>query len=381
MVEEKGLEELVVCVGDKKLRCGYTTGSCAAAAVRGACEMLLGGNRVTQVELMTPKGVLLRLPLEEITIEEDAVRCGVRKDAGDDPDSTDGVLILAEVRRQKEPGIRIDGGKGVGRVTLPGLSQKIGEAAINPVPMQMIRKEAEEAAERYDYEGGLSILITVPEGEKLAARTFNPRLGIQGGISILGTSGIVVPMSEKALLDSIRLEMKQHKALGERILLMTPGNYGETWLKEHMKLPFEKNIKCSNYVGNVLDMAMELELEGILFVAHIGKFVKLASGIMNTHSRNADGRMEAICAAAVRTGASRECLLRILDAGTTDEALAAVQEEKLLQPVMEQILERIQFYLDHRCEGRLLSGAVLFSNQYGYLGRTARAEELMKRLF
>ena len=139
-----------------------------------------------------------------------------------------------------EDRIVIDGGIGVGRVTKPGLSQKVGEAAINPVPRAMILQAVEEIADQYHYEGGLKVTISVPEGEKIARKTFNPRLGIVGGISILGTSGIVEPMSEKALIDSIRVEMTQHAAMGEQYMLVTPGNYGADYLREHMELPFEK---------------------------------------------------------------------------------------------------------------------------------------------
>lgn len=144
--------------------------------------------------------------------------------------------------------------------------------------------------------------ISVPEGEKIARKTFNPRLGIVSGISILGTSGIVEPMSEKALIDSIRVEMSQHAAMGEQYMLVTPGNYGADYLREHMALPFEKNIKCSNYVGETIDMAVDMGVKGILFISHIGKFVKVAAGIMNTHSHSADARMEVLCANAIRAG-------------------------------------------------------------------------------
>ena len=165
----------------------------------------------------------------------------------------------------------------MGRVTKAGLSQKIGEAAINPVPKAMILREATEIAEKYDYEGGLKIIISVPEGVEIAKKTFNPRLGIVGGISILGTSGIVEPMSEAALVQSINVEMKQHFSQGEEYLLVTPGNYGADYLREHMDLPYEKNIKCSNYVGETIDMAIDMGVKGILFIAHIGKFCKSCS--------------------------------------------------------------------------------------------------------
>lgn len=385
MAHKTGLEECYVIRNQKKLRFGYTTGSCAAAAAKGAAEILLGGKKISETELMTPKGILLNLELLDIRQGENAVSCAVRKDAGDDPDTTDGILVYARVEKMTElpddtNRILIDGGVGVGRVTKPGLKQPIGEAAINPVPKAMILKSAEEAADRFDYEGRLKITISVPEGEAAAKKTFNPRLGIVGGISILGTTGIVEPMSEKALIDSIRVEMSQHIAMEEEYLLVTPGNYGADFLREHMELPFERNIKCSNYVGETIDMAVDMGAKGILFVAHIGKFIKVAAGIMNTHSHSADGRMEVFCAAAVRAGGSLACAQEILQCNTTDEALSVLKKYDLMEKAMKVILEKIQFYLDHRSYHQILLGAVIFSNEYGYLGQTANASELIKKI-
>lgn len=339
--------------------------------------MLLGGNKIDSVELMTPKGILLTLELKEIQIEPGKVTCAVQKDAGDDPDTTNGILVYATVEKTKEPGIYLDGGVGVGRVTKAGLSQKIGEAAINPVPRSMILQEAEQMARNYGYGGGLKVLIFVPQGVEIGKKTFNPRLGITGGISILGTSGIVEPMSEAALIQSIRVEMKQHYAQGERYFLVTPGNYGADYLKEHMELPYEKNIKCSNYVGETIDMAIDMGAKGILFIAHIGKFVKVAAGIMNTHSHSADARMEVLASNAIRAGASLQCARKILQASTTDEALDILERYGLIQATMAEILERMQFYLNHRSYEQILLGAVIFSNTHGYLGQTADAKELI----
>lgn len=380
MEHKTGLEDYYVIRNQKKMRFGYTTGSCAAAACKGAVSMLLGGDELTEVELMTPKGILLHLCLEDIVKEPDAVSCAVRKDAGDDPDTTNGILVYARAQKSASPEIVIDGGIGVGRVTRPGLSQKVGEAAINPVPKAMILRSAEEAADRFGYEGGLNITISVPEGVEIAKKTFNPRLGIQGGISILGTSGIVEPMSEKALIESIHVEMKQHVAQGEEYLLVTPGNYGADYLREHMALPFEKNIKCSNYVGETIDMAVDLGVKGILFVAHIGKFVKVAAGIMNTHSHSADGRVEILASNAIRAGGDLLCAKEILEAGTTDEALDVLQKNGILEPTMEEITKRIQFYLNHRSYEQILLGAVIFNNTYGYLGQTGDAAELIRKI-
>ena len=383
MTHKTGLEDYFVIRNNKKMRFGYTTGSCAAAAASGAAQILLGGREIKEVSLMTPKGILLHLELADISREADAVSCAVKKDAGDDPDTTDGILIYARVEKNSDitaSRIIVDGGIGVGRVTKPGLSQKVGEAAINPVPRKMIYKAVEEAAGQFDYEGKLKVTIYVPEGEEIARKTFNPRLGIQGGISILGTSGIVEPMSEKALIRSIEVEMTQHVSQGEKYLLVTPGNYGADYLREHMELPFEKNIKCSNYVGETIDMAVNMGARGILFVSHIGKFVKVAAGIMNTHSHSADGRMEVLCSNAIRAGAGIECAREILACNTTDEALHILEKHCILHETMKEITDRIQFYLDHRSYEQILLGAVVFSNEFGYLGQTPHAEELITKI-
>ncbi len=385
MVQKNGLEDYYVIRNQKKLRFGYTTGSCAAGAARGAVRLLLGEDEISEVELMTPKGILLHLEILDRKRSENAASCAVRKDAGDDPDTTNGILVYAIVekfliRSDMEDRIVIDGGIGVGRVTKPGLSQKVGEAAINPVPRAMILQAVEEIADQYHYEGGLKVTISVPEGEKIARKTFNPRLGIVGGISILGTSGIVEPMSEKALIDSIRVEMTQHAAMGEQYMLVTPGNYGADYLREHMELPFEKNIKCSNYVGETIDMAVDMGVKGILFISHIGKFVKVAAGIMNTHSHSADARMEVLCSNAIRAGGDLACARSILQCNTTDEALRVLDENHILKETMKEITDRIQFYLDHRSYQQILLGAVIFSNEYGYLGQTANAAELIDKI-
>ena len=385
MVQKNGLEDYYVIRNQKKLRFGYTTGSCAAGAARGAVRLLLGEDEISEVELMTPKGILLHLEILDRKRSENAASCAVRKDAGDDPDTTNGILVYAKVekfliRSDMEDRIVIDGGIGVGPVTKPGLSQKVGEAAINPVPRAMILQAVEEIADQYHYEGGLKVTISVPEGEKIARKTFNPRLGIVGGISILGTSGIVEPMSEKALIDSIRVEMTQHAAMGEQYMLVTPGNYGADYLREHMELPFEKNIKCSNYVGETIDMAVDMGVKGILFISHIGKFVKVAAGIMNTHSHSADARMEVLCSNAIRAGGDLACARSILQCNTTDEALRVLDENHILKETMKEITDRIQFYLDHRSYQQILLGAVIFSNEYGYLGQTANAAELIDKI-
>ncbi|MBR6090639.1 MAG: cobalamin biosynthesis protein CbiD, partial [Anaerolineaceae bacterium] len=242
----------------KQLRLGYTTGSCAAAAAKAAAWMLLSGKIIDSIRLMTPKGILLELPVIEVSKEENKVTCAVRKDSGDDPDVTNGFLIFASVSLSNEPGIRIEGGEGVGRVTKKGLDQPVGAAAINSVPRQMIREALEEVCSTMDHNGGLSVIISVPGGKAIAQRTFNPRLGIIGGISILGTSGIVEPMSEQALVETIRLELKQRRLSGASEVLLTPGNYGKDFLKNSLRVSPGLPVMISNYIGDALDICREL---------------------------------------------------------------------------------------------------------------------------
>ena len=380
MGKTTGLEGYYTIKNNKKMRFGYTTGSCAAAAAKGAAAMLLENRQVRKVQLMTPKGILLELDILHAEQGEGWASCAVKKDGGDDPDVTNGLEIFVKAEKKELPGIVLEGGKGVGRVTKKGLEQPVGSPAINKIPRKMILKEAEEICSRTGYKGGLLLTVSVPGGEKVGARTFNPRLGIQGGISILGTSGIVEPMSETALIKSIEIEMRQKVENGAEYLLITPGNYGAAYLKEHMDLPFEESMKCSNYIGETLDMALDMGVKGILFVSHIGKFVKVAGGIMNTHSRCADSRAELLAANAVRAGISLEGAREILDTITTDEALAVIQREDLLEPVMGELTKRILYYMNHRTYDRMLLGAVIFSNEYGYLGQTEHTEELIRLL-
>lgn len=271
------MEEYIVKDG-KKLRLGYTTGSCAAAASKAAAWMLLTGRIKEKIQINTPKGIQLDLDVVQISMGENMVSCAIEKDSGDDPDVTKGSLIFAQVSRTNTPGITIDGGQGVGRVTKRGLDQPVGAAAINSVPRKMIVENLKEVCRLTDYSGGLSVVISVPDGERLAKKTFNPKLGIEGGISILGTTGIVEPMSERALVKSIEVEIRQKVSNGAEYLLITPGNYGVTFLRESMDLPFEETIKCSNYIGETIDIALGMGVKGILFVSHIGKFVKVAAG-------------------------------------------------------------------------------------------------------
>ena len=369
--------ELYIPVGRQKLRCGYTTGTCAAAAAAGAAARLLTGETLPAVRIATPAGVAVEAELLQHAAGEGWAACAVRKDGGDDPDVTDGALIFARVERTDTPGIIIDGGEGVGRVTLPGLDQPVGAAAINSTPRRMIAEQLESAAAKAGYTGGLRAVISVPEGEALARRTFNPRLGIVGGISILGTSGIVKPMSEAALLDSLYLEMDQRRAAGTEDLLLTPGNYGESFAREVLGLNLHRWCMCSNYLGAAIDHAAGAGFRSVLVVGHLGKLIKAAAGCMNTHSKTADARRETLTAHAALAGADRALLRALFDSPTTDAGVELLKQAGLLGPVMASIGEALDGQLKRRAGEGLTIEALFFSNQYGILGKTPGAERLL----
>lgn len=362
----------------KNLRCGYTTGSCATAAAKAAATMLLTGEPVATVRIDTPKGIMLNLEPLEIEFQDQYVSCAIRKDSGDDPDDTNGILVFAKVEKVVEPGVHIEGGVGVGRVTKPGLACAVGGPAINPTPRRMITTEVTSVMEEAGYAGGLLVTISIPEGVEIAKKTFNPRLGIVGGLSVLGTSGIVEPMSEKALIETMYVEMRAQKARGNKNLLVFFGNYGEDFTRDVMKLDLEGAVTCSNFVGELLDYAVFLGFETLLLIGHSGKLVKLAQGVMNTHSKYADCRTELFALQAMLHGASIEVGQELYHCLTTDEVTKILKREELFEPVMEQVTERIDFYMQHRVHGKIKTAAFMFSNVYGILGKTKDAEELIQ---
>lgn len=386
--------------GTKQLRCGYTTGTCAALAAGGAATLLLTGNEPKTLSVRTPKGWTVAVVPESCDrLPDGGARCAVRKDAGDDPDVTDGMTVVATVSFgvPSEDAVLIDGGEGVGRVTKPGLDQPMGNAAINHVPRQMIRDAVLAVCDELEYDpetsGAIQVIISIPGGEEKAKKTFNPKLGVEGGLSVLGTSGIVEPMSEQALKDTIAVELRQafelqnEAGVHRHSVLLTPGNYGKDFLDAQgwsgLGVPV---VKISNYVGDALDAAVSIGFEDILLAGHIGKLVKVAGNIMNTHSSVADSRMELLAAHAAVCGAPAELTEHILEAATTDAALDLLEEAGLREAVLERIAAAVQKNLSARAEKALTAtepeqeltvGAVLFSNVHGLLAVTGPAERLL----
>ena len=368
--------------GQKLLRCGYTTGTCAALGAAGAARLLLTGREPETVALRTPKGIVVEVAPLWCRRTDTGAACAIRKDGGDDVDVTTGLPVIASVVLEPDaPGVRIFGGEGVGRVTKPGLDQPVGEAAINHVPRRMIAEALEREAENAAYTGGFAVTISIEGGAETAKRTFNPHIGVEGGLSVLGTSGIVEPMSQQAILDTIQLEMNQAvlRAGTPKRLILAPGNYGLDYLHDtYPAFAAIPVVKTSNFIGDTLDMAATAGFEQVLLVGHVGKLCKLAAGVMNTHSHTADGRAEVFCAHAALCGARREVCAALMDAATTDACLDILDGAGLRGPVLESILAAIQMHLDRRAGGAFRVGAVLFSNQHGPLGETCIAKELMK---
>ena len=390
--------------GGQKLRLGYTTGSCAAAAAKAAALMLLTGQRVLQVQLKTPKGLDLILEIEDICFWNEknavsnscphAVSCAVRKDSGDDPDITNHALIYAKAARSDIPGIRIDGGEGVGRVTKPGLDQPVGNAAINSTPRRMIREAvlqvlqvlesslSEADHQKSDFAGfaidqnkelvqsipqGLDITISLPQGRELAAKTFNPRLGIEGG------------------LDTIRVEIRVRKEEGLTILPAAPGNYGKNFFLEKYGFSLDTSVTASNFIYDTVKMAAEAGFTKMLFVGHIGKLVKVAGGIRNTHSQYGDHRMEILTEIAesyIDKNSSDYAGLRtaLADCVMTDEAIRILKEYGIAEEVLSEMTRRIQTVMQEWAQGKMQVQVVVFSNVHGELGRTEKALDYMRIL-
>ena len=383
-----------VTVDGKELRLGYTTGSCAAAASKAAATMILTGRRLEGIKLKTPKGIELELNVEDITIEYDdstgepvLVRCAIRKDSGDDPDVTNGALVYSQVTLTDLKGeVDIDGGYGVGRVTKPGLDQPVGNAAINSVPRKMITENLQEVARELSYGGGFKVVISIPLGVELAHKTFNPRLGIEGGISVIGTTGIVEPMSERALIDTIKVELTQKKELGYEYVLLTPGNYGSDFIRDGIGIDPEMAVQTSNFIGDSIDMCVQLGFKGALLIGHIGKLVKIAGNMLNTHSKYGDCRMEILGSAAAVYGVKPETARYILGCAACDEAVRVMREEGIDEAALQLVSDRIEHNLDNRafkaCAiGQSFEvGAIMFSKEYGKLGETAKAQELLRKI-
>jgi len=369
------MEEFVFREG-KMQRRGVTTGLCAAAAAKGAAAALLGGTPAETVSVKAKDGTSIVLDILDLHFDEHSAFCAVIKDAGDDPDVTDGLAVQASVEKIPR-GIEIDGGEGVGRVTKAGLPVKAGEAAINPVPRRMIEEALLETAKIFGYGGGFKAVISVPGGEEVAKKTFNPQLGIEGGISILGTTGIVEPMSTEALLRTIYLLIDQKVLAGYDPIVLCPGNYGLDYAKDKLGIGPDRAVKCSNFIGKTLDYCVYKKVKNILLVGHSGKLVKLAAGVFDTHSKTADCRGEIFAAHAAIFGALPDQIRQILDSPTTSHTDSLLTGWGLTETVWESILSAMEKHLIRRVRPGCRVEAVIFTNDDSRAVYTKGARELI----
>ena len=393
---------------EKRLRSGFTTGACATAAARAAAVFLLRGTLPERVEVILPEGQSAVWKPEYESEQPCQGYLRVQKDAGDDPDVTHGSWVYArvtilteaelETKRQtgsgywleEYPEVYLDGGIGIGIATKPGLSCPVGHYAINPVPRKMILSAVDAERDRLGFRGYLGIQIAIPSGVELAKKTFNPKLGIQGGISVLGTTGIVKPMSEEALLATIRLDIHMKTVANENVLLMAPGNYGETFLREAMGIPVGEAVLCSNFVADSMQMLREENVRELLFVSHIGKLIKVSAGIPNTHSKYGDRRMEEMARlTALRLGEqekqeeqeNQDLLDRILGANTTDEALEHMNQARvgLAEQILTDSAESAKIHLERWAGGTLHVEVVTFSSALGITGKSSGADAMFRK--
>ena len=333
---------------EKGGRRGFTTGSCAAAAAKAATTLLVTGEAPCSAELRLPSGgAVLRIPVEACELSPSGARCSVRKDAGDDPDVTDGMLVVAEVALSEEPGITISGGRGIGRVTRKGLPLPPGEWAINPTPRTMIRDALETLLPP---EKGLSVTISAPEGEERAAKTWNPRLGIEGGISILGTTGIVEPKSTAAYLASIDLYISAALAFDSPrpgTIFLVPGYVGEKTLEERYAVPRELIVRTGDHFGHALKKSVELGARRLHLFGHVGKWAKVAAGLFNTHCDYGDARLETLAACAGACGATPEQIRELLALPLAEEAVPLIERwglSKTFDVLAERMHRRCALY-------------------------------------
>ncbi|MDE6021197.1 MAG: cobalt-precorrin-5B (C(1))-methyltransferase CbiD [Ruminococcus sp.] len=365
--------------GTKRLRCGYTTGSCAAGAAKAAAKMLLSGITVESIDIVTPSGQDLKLYVIQQNLCANYASCAVVKDGGDDPDVTNGIAIFAEVSKM-ENDIEILGGEGIGIVTKAGLDQPVGEAAINSVPRKMIASAVNDIANAYNYNGGFRIIISAPMGKEIAKKTFNPRMGIVDGISIIGTTGVVEPMSNSAIIETIRTEANIRKASGYKNILFNLGNYSEDFIKLRAEKLASRAVVCSNFIGDAIDIGASLGFKGILIIGHIGKLIKLGSGIMNTHSSYADGRMETLMACGTLAKTDNDILSQLAECVTVDAALDILYKYNAAEQVLAVLAKRVEYYLRARVKDEAEIGAVIFSNKHELILKTKTADNLIKKI-
>ncbi|SCI43075.1 cobalt-precorrin-6A synthase [uncultured Clostridium sp.] len=379
------MEEYVYIDG-KKYRRGYTTGSCASAASKAATHMLLTKKKIDKVNIDTPKGIPLSLVVHNIEAYENKVKCSIEKDGGDDIDATHRMHIYAEatlIDRVNDEDIIVEGGVGVGVVTKKGLSVDVGRPAINPVPMRMINTEVrkiigENFRDNIGKNKSLRITISAPEGVEIAKKTFNRRLGIVGGISILGTTGIVEPMSDEGWKKSLSIELEMKKSQGLDKIILVPGNHGEEFIKDKLNLDMKYVVRTSNFIGYMLKEAQRIGFKKILMAGHIGKYIKISAGIFNTHSKVADARSEILISNLAMMGAPLEFLKKIESCVTAEGAVEIINNSDYTD-FYDLISNKCKYKIDqYLLDEGIDVEVMMFTMDKTLLGKSDKADDLVE---
>ena len=344
-----------------ELKSGYTTGACAAAGVKAALIFLTSGEIVHEVEITALDGTILNIPVANVEKFGEKIRAEVVKFSGDDPDITNGVSVFTAVKKISGGEIFFIAGEGVGKVTKKGLQIPVGEPAINPGPRQLIKNVVAEFGIK-----GLEVEISIPAGIELAKKTLNPILGIEGGISVIGTTGVLHPMSEEAFKNSLVSQIDVAKMAGHDTLVFVPGKIGETLAKK-IGFPPESIIQTSNFIGFMLEKAADRDIKKIILCGHIGKLIKVAAGIFHTHNRVADARLETLAAYSAAEGLNAEGVKKILSASTTEGAMEIIAENHL-ENVYKKIAERVSFRVQRYVFGKIEADTILVDYSGKILG-------------
>lgn len=360
----------------KKLKSGYTTGSCAAAGTKAALLFLLKKVVPTEVEIDALSGEKLHIPIKQVKVSKGEIWAEVIKDAGDDPDITHGVSVFTKVILNNNGNVRFFAGDGIGIITKAGLSVPVGQPSINPGPRKMMTNVVHELLPAGQ---GCDITIAIPLGKELAKRTLNPILGIKGGISVIGTSGIVRPMSEEGFKNSLTPQIDVALAAGFSNQIFVPGKIGEN-IAVNLGLPQQAIVQTSNFIGYMLEYAADKNLAGILLLGHLGKLVKVAAGNFYTHSKISDARLETMAAYSALLGMDKEGVKKIFDCITTEAAMEVVEEYHLEDKLYPLLCKRASSRAMQHIFQKLQVGTIMATLKGKILGMDENAKEIGRKL-
>ncbi|MBA4459146.1 MAG: cobalt-precorrin-5B (C(1))-methyltransferase [Nitrosopumilaceae archaeon] len=356
-------------VEEKKLRTGYTTGSSATAASKAALLSIIRQQKIEEIEITLPKKTTIKIPVNSCQFEENKAQCSVIKDGGDDPDVTHGAEIIVELTfNENKKQIEIDGGEGVGIVTKPGLGLEINKPAINPVPKKMITENLQEIGKEILNERGIRVVISVPKGKELGPKTDNPRIGIKDGISILGTSGIVIPFSTASYAASIRQNLDVSLAMGNDTVVLTTGGRSEDFAKKIVDLPEHCFVQMGDFSGYTIQQCGKKNIKKAYVVGFIGKLAKMAAGVKQTHVKGSKVDMNFLAELAKKVNADQKVIDSIKKANTARHVSEIIQENNV-DGFFELVCAEVHRHMSKHSEGKVPIDVILFDFEGNILAR------------